>query len=130
MGFVRLSELNAFFIANAILKFCKDLNINMDKLRGLGFDGCSTMAEKEGGVQTFIREKYPKALFFNCSSHRLYLLVNDLNSEQQIQNTIETIKEEFFPKTLSTLKKSRTRAQQLSLCILKLLRNIQRCWNR
>lgn len=105
LGFVQLNKLDASSIAHAILNFCEKLNINMSKLRGLGFDGCSTMAGKEGGVQKIIRDRYPKALYFHCASHRLNLVVNDLNAIPEIQNTIATIKEviQFFRE--STLRR-------------------------
>jgi hypothetical protein len=51
----------------------------MTKLISLGFDGCSTMAGKDTGVQQRIWEKYPKAVYFHCASHRLNLVVNDLS---------------------------------------------------
>ena len=64
----------------------------MTKLVGQGYYGCSTMAGKEGGVQAIIRKKYPKAAFVHCSSHKLNLVVNDLNNVNAVRNTIGTIK--------------------------------------
>lgn len=98
LGFVPLKELNAQYIALSILEFCKTSGLDMEKLVGIGFDGCATMSGKENGVQKFIRNEYPKALYFHCASHRLNLVVNDLNAVREIQNTIGTIKEviKFF----------------------------------
>ncbi|XP_031327332.1 zinc finger MYM-type protein 1-like [Photinus pyralis] len=93
LGFSELTTLNANGISNTILNFCLEHNLNMDKLVGLGFDGCSTMAGHENGVQKRIRDKYPKATFFHCASHKLNLVINDLNRIQDIQNTAATIKE-------------------------------------
>lgn len=45
-----------------------------------------------GGVQAILREKYPNALFFHCASHRINLVVNDLNCISEVRNTIATIK--------------------------------------
>lgn len=93
LGFSELTALNAHGIANTILNYCLENNLNLDKLVGLGFDGCSTMAGHENGVQKIIRDKYPKANFFHCASHKLNLVINDLNKIQDIQNTAATIKE-------------------------------------
>ncbi|CAH1106730.1 unnamed protein product [Psylliodes chrysocephalus] len=71
----------------------RDLKLNLNKLVGLGFDGCSTMAGKENGVQQLIRNEYPNATFFRCSSHKLNLVINDLNSVQVVQNSIGVIEE-------------------------------------
>lgn len=55
---------------------------------GQGYDGCLTMAGNIGGVQKIMQEKYKKALFFHCASHKLNLVVNDLNCVPEIRNTI------------------------------------------
>jgi hypothetical protein len=51
------------------------------------------MARKENGVQKVICHKYSKATFFHCASHRFNLVVNDLNTVTEIQNTVGVIKE-------------------------------------
>ena len=57
LGFTPLKKLKAEDIARAILSTTRDIyNLNMSKLVGLGFDGCSTMAGKENGVQKLIRD--------------------------------------------------------------------------
>jgi len=106
LGFVPLEKLNAEHIALEILSFCKRNDINMSKLVGLGFDGCSTMAGTEGGIQRLIRDKHNKTLFFHCASHRLNLVVNDLNIVCGVQNTVGTIKDviKFFRE--STLRRN------------------------
>lgn len=93
LGFTELKSMSAQSISDAILKYARECGLNLEKLVGLGFDGCSTMAGKENGVQKLIRNVYPKATFFHCSSHRLNLVVNDPNSVPQIQNSIGVIKE-------------------------------------
>lgn len=107
MGFVELEKLDAKYVADTILQFTEKLGIEMTKLIGLGFDGCSTMAGKDTGVQKRIREKYSKAIYFHCASHRLNLVVNDLNQVPEIRNTIGTIKQviRFFRE--STLRKKK-----------------------
>lgn len=107
MGFAELEKLDAGSIADAILHFTDKIGLDMTKLIGLGFDGCSTMAGKDTGVQRRIREKYPKAVYFHCASHRLNLVVNDLNIVPEIRNTIGTIKKviRFFRE--STLRRKK-----------------------
>ncbi|KAJ8886354.1 hypothetical protein PR048_012565 [Dryococelus australis] len=50
------------------------------------------MAGKEGRVQALIKNKFPKATLLHYSSHRLNLVVNDLNYVSCIKNSIGTIK--------------------------------------
>ena len=46
----------------------------------------------EGGVQAIVKQKFPKAYFVHCSSHRLNLVVNDLNNLTSVRNSVGTIK--------------------------------------
>jgi hypothetical protein len=94
LGFTPLEKCKAEDIAGAILSTTREVfNLDMNKLVGLGFDGCSTMAGKENGVQKIIINQYPKAKFFHCASHRLNLVVNDLNSVPEFRNTVGIVKE-------------------------------------
>lgn len=93
LGFVQLENMDAETIAAAIDTFIENCNFDPTKCVGQGYDGCNTMSGKDGGVQKILREKYTKALFFHCASHKLNLVVNDLNSVVDIRNTTSTIKE-------------------------------------
>ena len=84
--------MDAETIAETIIDQCNKYGLNLNKLRGQGYDGCSTMAGKENGVQVRIRSDYPLAVFVHCSAHRLNLVVNDLNEVVDVRNTIGTVK--------------------------------------
>uniref|UniRef100_A0A8C5R7M8 52 kDa repressor of the inhibitor of the protein kinase-like n=1 Tax=Leptobrachium leishanense TaxID=445787 RepID=A0A8C5R7M8_9ANUR len=92
LGFATLKEMDATSVANMILNTCSKFGLNLEKLYGQGYDGCSTMAGKEGGVQAIIKRKYPKAAFAHCASHKLNLVVNDLNAVTDNRNCTGTIK--------------------------------------
>ena len=92
LGFTSLNEMDTETIAGTIIKQCNKYGLNLNKLRGQGYDGCSTMAGKENGVQARIRSDYPLAVFVHCSAHRLNLVVNDLNAVSDVRNTIGTVK--------------------------------------
>lgn len=93
LGFVPLNELNAEAISKTILSYLSKIGIDMSNMIGQGYDGCSVMSGKVGGVAKLIREKYPKAMYLHCSSHKLNLVVNDLNQVQDIRNACGIIKE-------------------------------------
>jgi hypothetical protein len=65
----------------------------MNKCVGQGYDGCATMAGHISGVQKRINNVYPMANFFHCASHRLNLVINDLNSLAEVRNCVGKIKE-------------------------------------
>lgn len=93
VGYVELNGLDAKSIAYTIDEFLTKHDLNQDKCVGLGFDGCSTMSGKDGGVQAILRKKYTKALYFHCSSHKLNLVINDVNSLPEIRNAMGTTKD-------------------------------------
>ena len=105
-------------ISEAILQFLNDCNLDLSRLVGRGYDGCSTMAGKEGGVQKLIRDKHPKALYFHCASHILNLVINDLNNVKEVQNASGTTKEviNFFNHFLFFSKARGARAPTCTPC--------------
>ncbi|KAL4104101.1 hypothetical protein QTP88_019414 [Uroleucon formosanum] len=88
LGFVELQKLNAELIASSIVQFTSRVSLDMSKLVGLSYDGCSTMNGKENGVQAEA-----------CPGSKL---VNDQNSLPEIRNTIGTVKEtiKFFRESI------------------------------
>ncbi|VEN38170.1 unnamed protein product [Callosobruchus maculatus] len=92
VGFTELKGLDGKSIAQTIDEFLTREELNPSKCVGLGFDGCSTMSGIDGGVQAILRKKYTKALFFHCSSHKLNLVINDLNALPEVRNSTGTIK--------------------------------------
>ena len=80
LSFTSLKVMDTEMIAETITKQCKKYGLNLNKLRGQGYDSCSTIACKENGVQVRIRSDYLLAVFVHCSDHRLSLAVNDLNA--------------------------------------------------
>ncbi|CAB3225866.1 unnamed protein product [Arctia plantaginis] len=53
IGFVELQKMDAQTIATEINGFINALNIDVNKCVGQGYDGCATMAGKDGGVQKY-----------------------------------------------------------------------------
>ncbi|XP_067119560.1 52 kDa repressor of the inhibitor of the protein kinase-like [Centruroides vittatus] len=91
LGFVEVTDIDAKSVASAINNFAE--KVGLDPKKCVGYDGCSTVAGNNGGVQKVLREKYSRALYFYCASHKLNLVVNDLNEITVIRNTVSRIKE-------------------------------------
>ncbi|XP_025425708.1 zinc finger MYM-type protein 1-like [Sipha flava] len=86
LGFVALIDMHAKTVAKSIIHFLRHSGLNLNNLIGQGYDGCSAMSGIHNGVQAIIKNEFPKAVFVHCSSHRLNLVINDLNKLQHIQN--------------------------------------------
>ncbi|XP_049303765.1 zinc finger MYM-type protein 1-like [Bactrocera dorsalis] len=65
----------------------------MAKLVGQGYDGAANMSGHLSGVQTRIRQLYPKARYVHCASHRLNLALSNTISLPSIRNCIGIVNE-------------------------------------
>ncbi|KAG8127865.1 putative Zinc finger MYM-type protein [Naja naja] len=103
LGFAALKGWDAACTAATIIEECTKYGLNLEKLCGQGYDGCSKLAGRESGVQAKIKSRYPKATFVHCAAHTLNLVVNDLNAVPEIRNAVGTIKAilRFFRENLS-----------------------------
>lgn len=55
----------------------KEFNLNIQNLRGQGYDNSANMKGRQNGVQSHILSINPRAFFTPCSAHSLNLVVND-----------------------------------------------------
>lgn len=115
IGFYPLEEFDAKFISKTILEACSHMRLDMNKCVGQGYDGCATMAGHISGVQKRIKDMYPRAHFFHCASHRLNLVINDLNALTEVRNCISKIKD-----TITFFKESAVRMNVISIGNCKL----------
>ena len=49
--------------------------IDLTYLRGQGYDDAAAMSGRFNGVQAFIKEQHPLAVYVHCSAHSLNLAV-------------------------------------------------------
>ena len=68
--------------------------LDIENLRGQGYDGAANMSGKVKGVQAriFLLSK-KKALYVHCASHCLNLSIMKACSVPQVKNMFETVKE-------------------------------------
>ena len=60
-------------IANLIETKCLELQLDMNLCREQGYNGAGNMAGCCNGAAKIISTKYPKAVYFHSSSHKLNL---------------------------------------------------------
>ena len=73
LGIIHAKETNAESIAGYLSSFLDSHGISFEKLRGLGFDGASTviMSGHKTGVKKRLRLFALSALYIHCCCHRL-----------------------------------------------------------
>ena len=88
--FSEVTNATGLGLATSILKQLGDLGLDLSKLRGKGYDRCSSMSGRENGVQAHEARKWPKAIYSHCASHRLNLVLVRSSEEQAVRNTLST----------------------------------------
>ena len=73
VGFYGLTDSTGLTIAKAIEDVTVRLNLKMDNVRALGFDGRSNMKGTIKGDRGVIKQKYPLAEYIRYSNHSLNL---------------------------------------------------------
>ena len=63
----------AVSINSALVEYCKEKNIQLGRLIGMGFDGAATFSGDKTGVQRRLKELSSHALFVHCRCHVLQL---------------------------------------------------------
>ncbi|XP_050548290.1 zinc finger MYM-type protein 1-like, partial [Daktulosphaira vitifoliae] len=77
LKFVPVYDVSGKSLANYIITELKELNIEVENLRGQGYDGTASMSGKFNGVAALIKKEQPKALYVHCSAHNLNLSVSN-----------------------------------------------------
>ena len=88
LGVIQAKETNAEAIAGYISDFLQSRSITFEKMRGLGFDGASTMSGNRTGVQTHLRLHAPSAIYVHCRCHLLQLAAVNAAGEHAEVNRV------------------------------------------
>lgn len=91
--FVPVESTTGEALAQCILTKLAQLGLDVNYLRGQGYDGASNMSGAYRGVQARIRSMYPLALYTHCCSHVLNLVVSSASQLSPIRNAMGVISE-------------------------------------
>ena len=78
LGFVPLKETTGAFMTETLVDELQNVGLQIDNLRGQGYDNGSNMKGKHNGVQQRVLDMNPRAFFVPCSAHSLNLVANDI----------------------------------------------------
>ncbi len=94
LGFFKCKSQMAADMTRQIIEIVESKGLSFDQCRGQGYDGASTMSGAYGGVQKFIHEKQPLAVYIHCAAHNLNLVVNDaVSGVREVQAFFSTVQE-------------------------------------
>ena len=120
-----LKKANAESIYSALVEYCRENNIQLGRLIGMGFDGAATFSDDKTGVQRRLKELSPHVLFVHCHCHVLQLAsVQATNATPGIKHVYTTLMTlwKFFhysPKRAESLKEIQKVLDLLELKIVK-----------
>ena len=113
------------------MKYCREKNIQLGRLIGMGFDGAATFSGDKTRVQRRLKELSPHALFVHCCCHVLQLAsVQAANATPGIKHVYTNLMKlwkffHYFPKRAESLKEIQ---KVLHLPKLKIVKQSDTCW--
>lgn len=75
LGFIKVKQMDAEMIANALMRTLKSLEMDRNNLVGQGYGGASVMSSSRNGVQAKVAVQYPYVVYLHCRSHVLNLAI-------------------------------------------------------
>ena len=123
---VALKKASSESIYSALVVYCRERNIQLGRLIGMGFDGAATFSGDKTGVQRRLKELSPHALFVHCRCHVLQLAsVQAANATPGIKHVYTTQMMlwkffHYFPKRAESLKEIQKVLDLPELKIVKL----------
>ncbi|VDI82425.1 Hypothetical predicted protein [Mytilus galloprovincialis] len=97
IGFIEKEKVDAESIATAIVNYVQECGLNMDNLRGQGYDGASVMSGNISGVKARIQQIQPKAYYHHCRAHVLNLVVaTSCKALPEIRNLFDSVSYGFL----------------------------------
>ena len=91
LQFIEVDGLSGESLSRAILTNLQRFGIDISKMRGQGYDGGAAMSGRLHGVQAYVREVVPTAVYVHCAAHSLNLVISRLCSIQAVRNCIGII---------------------------------------
>jgi len=89
--FIPVSSTTGQDLAPAIFTQISQLGLNLEHMRGQGYDGACNLSGKYRGAQARVKELYPLAMYTHCCNHVLNVVIGTSWQLPVIRNAMATI---------------------------------------
>lgn len=94
--FVEAESTTGESISELLLEALDSAGVNIDKMRGQGYDGAANMSGMFNGVQARIKERVPAASYEHCKSHQLNLPIVHSSNIPCVRTMMGTVQDIGF----------------------------------